>query len=246
MKRFFVIFSVALALIASASSASAQFRAGFGYSLMQNVDRYGEEKETSVYHGFNIAALYDAELMFGSWGELAVVSGLSYDYLSQGRRFDPLALLGLDARSMTTEHYLSVPVMAKYGYSFVPGIVDAYVMAGPSLSFGLVSQTEYSVNGRFGNLDVDGNAKFNNYSGRITSSNLPDQVVDEIKAKDRKSGYGWFDVKLGIAAGVELFDAVELRLGYNWGLVDRFAAAETDLMDRRSNQFYVCLAYCFM
>lgn len=244
MKRLFFIVAVAVSvLFVSAADASAQFKIGFGYSLADNIQRSkigDNDPDRDTYHGFLVNAVYDWEFLYGSWGNFGMMTGLNYEYLTDGQR---TKLKNFNARILLEEHYIDIPVMFKYGYDCVPGIVGVYVMAGPTFSFGVASRTEWYVSGKEGKNEIDGNIKYNNYTGKVTSNRVPDYIVPLTQGM---TDYGWFDVKLGIGAGIDLFDAVEIKFGYNWGLVNRYKGDTAKIIDRKSNQFYLTLSYCFM
>lgn len=244
MKRTFVIAAVAIAaFFASGTDASAQFKIGFGYSLADNIQKskIGDaDPDRDADHGFMVNAVYDWEFLYGSWGDFGMMTGLNYEYLTDGQRIN---LKNYPTRILKEEHYIDIPVMFKYGYDFVPGIVGAYVMAGPTFSFGVASTTEWYISIKDGKKDIDGNIKYNNYTGKVTVSKVPDSLVAQTNGM---TDYGWFDVKFGIGAGIDLFDAVELKFGYNWGLVNRYKGNTGKVLDRKSNQFYLTLSYCFM
>lgn len=244
MKRIFIIAVAGMtALFASCMDASAQFKIGFGYSLADNIQKSkigDNDPDRDTYHGFIVNAVYDWEFLYGSWGDFGMMAGLNYEYLTDGQR---TKLANYSARILTEEHYIDIPFMFKYGYDFVPGIVGVYVMAGPTFSFGVASSTQYYLNGKDGKKDIDGNVKYNNYTGKVTSSKVPDAIISLTQGK---TDYGWFDVKFGVGAGIDLFDAVELKFGYNWGLINRYKGDTGKILDRKSNQFYLTLSYCFM
>ena len=54
--------------------------------------------------------------------------------------------------------------------------------------------------------------------------------------------YKRFDVQLGAGVGIELFKFLEVKVGYDWGLLDRFAG---DFDELRRNQFYASVGLRF-
>lgn len=106
-------------------------------------------------------------------------------------------ILGVTTRASRAEHYLDVPVHVKYAYDAVPSKLKVYAFAGPVFSVGLSSAVSASVN--------DAVVKTNNY---------------------KDSDYGRFDVKLGLGAGVTVVEKLNLKLGYNIGMLNRYTGEQ--------------------
>lgn len=244
MKKYVLMLaSAAFALMLFADNASAQLKVGFGYSLGQQVTKSGDYKETAGYNGFNVGGIYEIDFLNEKWGNLGLQTGLNYEFLAKGEK--PEETYGITRKENTSEHYLNIPVMAKYGYDIIPGTFGAYIAAGPTLSFGLASQTSLSYKGDFLGEKLDGKAVYHNYSGKVTTKNLPKEFEENMNEYGRMSNYGWFDVKLGLALGFEVFEALDIRLGYNWGLVNRYTGEAKDRLKMHTNNFYLTLSYCF-
>ena len=101
-------------------------------------------------------------------------------------------ILGVNAKASFTEHYLDIPVNVKYSYEFIQSKLKAYAFAGPVFSMGLASTASAAVE--------DNKEKINNY---------------------KDTGYGRFDLKLGLGAGVTLAEKFNVKLGYNIGMLNR-------------------------
>lgn len=95
------------------------------------------------------------------------------------------------ANSSTKSHYLSIPVNVQYSLPLLDEL-DVFAYAGPKFNIGLASKTTASV------LDVS--TEIDNYG---ENSNLQR-----------------FDLALGVGLGVDIFDIVRVKFGYNWGLLD--------------------------
>lgn len=106
-------------------------------------------------------------------------------------------VLGVTTRASLAEHYLDVPVNVKYAYDAIPSKLEVYGFAGPVFSFGLASSLSASVN--------DEVAKTNNY-------------------KDTE--YGRFDIKFGLGAGVTIVEKLNVKLGYNIGMLNRYTGEQ--------------------
>ena len=106
-------------------------------------------------------------------------------------------VLGVTTRASLAEHYLDVPVNVKYAYDAIPSKLEVYGFAGPVFSFGLASSLSASVNDEVG--------KTNNY-------------------KDTE--YGRFDIKFGLGAGVTVVKKLNVKLGYNIGMLNRYTGEQ--------------------
>jgi hypothetical protein len=104
---------------------------------------------------------------------------------------------GVKAKESFTEHYLDVPVNVKYSYEIIPTTLKAYAFAGPVFSLGLASNLKAGAG--------DTSVKTNNY-------------------KDTE--YGRFDIKLGLGAGVTLAEKLNVKLGYNIGMLNRYTGEQ--------------------
>ena len=104
---------------------------------------------------------------------------------------------GVKTNASLTEHYLDVPVNVKYSYEIIPTTLKAYAFAGPVFSLGLASNIKAGAG--------DTSVKTNNY-------------------KDTE--YGRFDIKFGLGAGVTLAEKLNVKLGYNIGMLNRYTGEQ--------------------
>lgn len=149
-------------------------------------------------------------------GSLNVAPGLYYTLVTKS---DADNLLGVvDTKSDVTEHYLSVPVMFNIGIPFADGIVGR-VYAGPTLAYGLASNSKVKVSAAGMSKDT----KINNY--------------------DEDYDYGRFDVMVGGGVAVDFFDIIRFKVGYDYGLLNRYTG-DADFTRHRS-QLTVGVAYLF-
>ena len=127
-------------------------------------------------------------------------------------------LYGEKVRLSVAEHYLDIPVQVKYGYEVISSKLNINAFAGPVFSIGLAS---------------------------IVKGSMDDSVV---KANAYKDGdYGRFDLKLGIGVGVDLFEKLNVKVGYNFGLLNRYTGEQIDEYKYKihTGVFYVGVGYNF-
>ena len=114
-----------------------------------------------------------------------------------GGETDSEEVLGVTTRASLAEHYLDVPVNVKYAFEAIPSKLDVYAFAGPVFSVGLASSLSASVN--------DEVIKTNNY---------------------KETEYSRFDIKFGIGAGVTVVEKLNVKLGYNIGMLNRYTGKQ--------------------
>ena len=230
-----------LGALAFSQSAAAQFRVGVGYGLSHHRLKSGNVIEKSNGNGFYLTGTYNIDLLSGNWGVFGIEPGLVYSYYGDGVKS---VETGFDVKASLREHYLDIPVFAKYGYDFIPGTIGAYAFFGPDFSFGLASHTRATVKGQFAGVSIDGKAVVHNYSGKVTVKDLDKEIADEL-TNNSDTDYGLFDFKLGIGAGLKIIDCIDFRFGYNFGLVNRYTGEAKSAYKHKMNQFYFGFAYLF-
>lgn len=229
-----MILMASAAMFMIADNAFAQFKFGAGYSNSTHRLNMGSESSYTL-HGFNVGATYDLNFVSGNFVDFGMIVGVNYEYLTDS---DGNEVLGVKTNKKVTEHYINTPLQLNLGVNVVPGIFGAYVFGGPSLAFGLASNTEYTMDSSLGK----GVLKYNNYTGKVNSDNIPDDMSSAFGGE--ATDYGWFDVKMGLGVGIELIDSIDLKAGYNWGLCNRYTG-DNKGYKHHNDQFYVTLSYIF-
>lgn len=127
-------------------------------------------------------------------------------------------LYGEKVRLSVAEHYLDIPVQVKYGYEVISSKLNINAFAGPIFSIGLAS---------------------------IVKGSMDDSVVKANAYKD--SDYGRFDLKIGVGVGVDLFEKFNVKVGYNFGLLNRYTGEQIDEYKYKihTGVFYVGVGYNF-
>lgn len=241
MKRLFKIILCAAVFVSAAFSAQAQL--GVDVSYLNS--RYSSKtsagiKTTAPMNGFGIGVNYNFDIVAG----LSLRPGLRYAYLTDSRdQSVALDVLGnFSVKERHLEHYLEIPVQLAYTFHIVKG-VDFSVFTGPVLSLGLANYFKTDVNGSILGININGDMKYDNYTGKIASSNIDDSVLDNVNdALGHDNVYNRFDLQYGLGVGFRLFDFVEIRGGYDWGLLNRI---ESDDVYTRRDAFYVTVGIRF-
>lgn len=201
-----------LAAMLSAVEANAQFGIGAGYNFETMTTKAGNNKNSDNLNGFYVEASYGINLAEGRWGSVALAPGLRYSYFGDAEKQD--GVFGFSTTASINEHYLDIPINVKYAFT-VARPVKVFAYAGPVFSIGLDSYSRVSLSGSNKEYSVT----YHNYSGKIDTKG--DETTGNIATPGIKD-YGRFDLKVGIGAGVTLFDMIDVKVGYNIGMLNRY------------------------
>ncbi|MCM1178567.1 MAG: PorT family protein [Bacteroidales bacterium] len=245
MKRYVRTVAVATIMALAGTNAFAQFGVGAGYMLSNNRTRIeGVEKNVNFStNGFYVGAYYDMNII----GEaFSVRPGLYYQHLMKVNDVKS-SFPNVKMTNSYMDNFLAIPVHLKGAINIVPGILKIYVFAGPSFEIGLSASDELSVKGNTSmeNL-IDGKIRYNYYTQKIKTSSLNDSqagIYDDYLPSD--SRYRRFDVMLGGGVGLEIVRFIDFKVGYDYGLVNRYKGDFADTGKLNRDQFYVGLAVRF-
>jgi opacity protein-like surface antigen len=126
---------------------------------------------------------------------------------------DSAEFLGVLTKSSWNETYLDIPVLVKYSQEL--NELDVFLFAGPVFSCGLSSTSKTGTNENTLAIDV----------------------------YERDQDYSRFDLKLGVGLGVTCLDKLNVKVGYNIGMLNR-NVGELDLT-YRTGVFYAGIGYSF-
>lgn len=231
-KIYFVLAAVAMFF---AVEANAQITVGAGYNHGVMTGREDNVTESEGFDGFYIEATYDWNFLDRNWGMLAIQPGVRFSYMGDAESEKEM---GIKAKSSFNETYLDVPVLVKYSYPL--GKVKLSAFAGPVFSLGLTSTTKASVTGE----GMDYMTKVNMYSGKMVVKGGGESSSME---SETSTDYGRFDLKLGLGIGATLSDRFNVKLGYNFGLLNRYTGEKVEGYRHsiHTGIFYVGVGYSF-
>ncbi len=208
------VFSTILAASMMLLGTAALAQPSIGIGYVNSSDK---SKISSTTTTTNLSGFYvGGSYNINVTGALNVAPGLYYTLVTKSDADNFLGVV--DTKVDATEHYLSIPVMFNAGLPLTNDIVGR-VYAGPTLAYGLASKTK--VKGSVAGFSKD--ATINNY--------------------DDDYDYGRFDIMLGGGVAVDFYDMVRFKIGYDYGLVNRYTG-DGDATRHRS-QFTVGVAYLF-
>lgn len=241
MKKIFAaVASMAALLCLSSVPASAKSGLEAGYVNSSYSFKTGISSDNNYsLNGFYVGLSQDVRLFAG----LHIVPGIYYTYLTD--KNDLVEMYGVEGiegifelknRRNITDHYLNVPIMFRYQFG-LPG-VKLCIFAGPTLSVGLVSNQKFTVTGDFLGNNINGTLSYNFYTGKVKADDMdvmPDGIVPEYQ-------YNRFDIQLGGGVGIEIMRFLEVKVGYDCGLMNRYKGDAAELY---RNQFYAAVGFRF-
>lgn len=223
------------------------FNFGYVHSSYRTTDWATDEVETSAgLDGFTAGLTKDFRLIPGA---LYFQTGINYIYQNDARNENVTAAgfdTGIRIVGDRTEHYLSIPIRLKYTLPITDRI-GLGLDFGPTLLGGLSSKMKYRT--RFADGEVS-SLTYNIYKGEVKTADLPGgnwnlgEWVNETGMLP-EGALRRFDVMLGASIGADFFEVLEVRLGYDWGLINRYEKEIAQDLKMRRGQFNLSVAIRF-
>ncbi len=197
----------------------------------------GEVTKSDPMSGFYVGLVKDLRLFAG----LSIQPGLYYSYLNTAEKEE---IPSFNLSSSYTEHGLNLPIHIKYTFDIVPAF-GVYVFAGPTLSLGLAANTKISFTGEALGNTMTFDARYNSYTGKIKSENIPEESLDQIDRYLPQTRMNRFDVLMGGGIGLNLVKFVTVKGGFDYGLLNRFNEDMADAGTLNRMQFYISVGVMF-
>lgn len=251
MKRIYAILAMTVALMVSAANSMAQVSVGAGYGLANHTSKMitGNEVQGEVplnMSGLYVGGYYKWNFLSKSWGSLALQPGLEYSFYSKKIEDVTEDFMGTEmtGKAYRKDHYLDVPVNVRYSYNILPGTLELSAYAGPVLSFGLAcnSVTKFENENFWATMRVNGYNGKGSVKGEILGEKI-DETLDE-----GDTGYSMFDLKLGVGIVATVIEKIDVKVGFNIGLLNRTSKMKDDSGDKfvsRTNVFQIGVGYNF-
>ena len=227
MKSYFKLIAVAVAIFAASIEASAQFGVNISY-MNSNARPVQWSDAKNQTNGFTVGI--DNELkLIGNF--LSIQPGLYYQHLLASEDIVDLGSQ-LYAKNTYSDYFLAIPLHVKLGFNILPNkMLRLYVFAGPTFEIGLKSADKLSI------AEI-GEISYNYYTGKLSSSS--DEITDIVASSGRfpdQKVYGRFDVMVGGGVGIQVIRFLDIKVGYDYGLVNRYRKEMDKTVNR--GQFYV-------
>ena len=248
MKRYLIIFAAALCLlgISDLNAQERYRRERHGRSFSFNNDTGIALSVGYLHSGYRSRNWTNEEVvkdkgLNGLYVEVskdfAIVrkalyfqTGLTYTYQNSNNRFSEA---GIKLVSDRNEHYLDIPLRLKFKLNVTPNL-RAFIYAGPTMDFGLSATMQYRSVAE-GSSEL-GKIKYNYFTGKTKTST----AIAGFQAQTPASPFRRFDVLMGGAIGVELYDIAEVKLGFDWGLINKNKnKAVADYLTTHRNLFHL-------
>ena len=203
----------------------------FGYvnSNYRTLDLATDESTASgLLHGFTIGLTKDFSLLPHA---LYFQTGLNYYYQNQPRNDTDE---GLRIVGDWEEHHVGIPLRLKYDLHLLDRVGLTFD-AGPTLLMGLSSKFKYKT--KIGD-NVSG-VDYNLYNGKLDSTGDASVLGKWMESTGMypEGRLGRFDVMLGASVGANFFHVLEVRVGYDWGLLNRYRKDVADMYSMHRGQF---------
>ena len=219
-------------------SAGNGVEIGYLHSSYRTNLNSDEMKTASPMSGFQVGLMKDMNIVAG----LSLQSGLTYSYLNSAEK-DEVPMFNITGSY--TEHMLNIPIQVKYTFDIIPAF-GVYVFAGPTLSLGLAATTKLSVSGSIAGNTLEGNLKYNAYTNKLKSDNIPDEyvnLVNQYLPQDRVLNR--FDVLMGGGVGVNIIKFVTVKGGFDYGLLNRLKGDLANAGKLNRMQYYISVGLTF-
>lgn len=234
------ILAVAAAMIFGAQAfAQVGIEAGYMNSMYSSkMNDADKASKSDPLNGFYAGVNDNINIVAG----LSIQPGLYYSFGTASKSEE---ILGFKNTYSETEHNLNVPVNVKYTFNIIPSVLNISIFVGPTFSLGLASQDKLSISGEFAGTAFDGTLKYDNYTGKIKSDNISEELQNTLNGYMPESSMSRFDIMLGGGIGVGLFKFLNVKAGYDYGLLNRYKGDMAKNASLNRSQFYVALGINF-
>lgn len=225
-------------------SASAQPGIRIGYTNSTHVLRTEQEKEKMNADGMTAGLTYDFRLHKDTYLRTGLMYSFQWysDSYSQDVTIGPDMVSGINANEHMIEHNVHLPIYLRQEIEMIPEILSFTMSLGPTLSYGISSETKITM---FGVLDSD--FRYDNYTGNLEYTYFPydDSVKESMSEQFRETAMlqQRMDISLGGSIGLNIIRQIELEIGYDLGLLNRYRD-QKDMIYHR-NCFRFTLSYIF-
>lgn len=231
MKRSFVILIAALLSMATMAAQNG-FGLEIGYATSKNATNSANGKvQSPMLNGLKVGVNYGFNITKG----FLFQPGVYYSYLTDKRNDKPQSNT-LYLVDVMNEHFLNIPLHFMYNFRISDEVSGLYIFAGPTLIFGMASTSDISV---FSGQKELADASYNYYTQELTFGNTTIDAKKLINTYLPKGAWRQFDVSMGIGIGIEVLDHINLKIGYDWGLMNRLNEEAANDFTTRRNQFYI-------
>ncbi|MGM9764375.1 MAG: outer membrane beta-barrel protein [Candidatus Cryptobacteroides sp.] len=235
------IMTAAICGVIGMATASAQVAVRADFNGMYYYSITPAESQIGIAPGVGVqlGADYDMHVK----GTFYVTPGLNWSY----RAVVSSNFSGSDSGSeVIQEHFLNVPLHAKWKFDIKPDKFGMYLYCGPVFSVGLASRSRFSLD--ISDVTIDGTYDYFKKEIDFTLVGLGyDNIYDYLRETLEAAGLGFrrFDIRLDLGTGFVFKRNNELVFGVDIGTFNRYDnnLPEKSYMD--SCNFYIGYRYRF-
>ncbi len=227
------IYKIVFAFVLAFAGLNLSAQTGIHINYMHSVDVLKNESNVNL-DGFTIGFDYNAKI---AGDILSLQPGIYYYHLvNQDDAPENSGILSISYM----QNYVSIPIHLKLGFDIVPKL-NLYIYGGATFAFGIQDRVR-------SNYKEGGWMSVNSYSGKIKTRSETGSISKE-KDSELKE-HARFDTLVGGGIGILAFKHLDVKLGYDYGLIDRYRSkyksshSDEDLAAHRE-QFYVSLGVRF-
>ena len=242
MKKLTTILITSLLICATTTSAQVAIRADVGVAGYKTTC-FDPAQVSSVFGlGLQLGADYDIHIT----KRFYLTPGLYWSYRAASGNSPVEDVYGTE---LLQEHFLNIPVHAKWKFDIRPEKFGIYVYVGPVFSVGMSSRSNFDmmisaikVEGTYNYFNGDSDFKSPVLSGSM-SDKINDMIQDELDAMGVR--YSRLEARLDIGVGFVIKGNHELVTGYDFGINNRVkgALAENNFMN--ASNLYIGYRYRF-
>lgn len=226
-----------LAAILIGAQCFGQVEIGFGYDVPRHRIIQDDLTKTTKTRSMHAGISYTVPV----WKDLSFTAGLGY-FPEWGRTVEDIEPISCVEHMQ--EHTIMLPLHFNWSVTIIPEIISLEVFAGPSLSAGIVSTSRIEVFGAVEfSIDTDnfsGDVRFRDFRyGEDVREELLESLMD-VGMRQRR-----FDVMMGGGAGLVIRELLSVRIGYDFGLIDRISATTERNFTYRKDMMHFGIGFRF-
>lgn len=233
-------FIVASAVLVFAGlNASAQTGIEAGYINTRYNMEGAQLPGGDALNGFYVGVSNETNLV----GGLGIHIGLNYSYATDKAAKDLWQSLSMKGGT-EKDQSLNVPLRLRFAFNLLPKILKIQIYGGPVFSLGLSHTQDFNFSTEIAGQSMTGSLKYNYYTGEFKSDVFDDDQLEALN-RNMPAAYKRFDVAVGGGLGVELFRLLEVKAGYDWGVMNRIKGDAAQTVSCKKNMFYVTVGFRF-
>lgn len=236
MKKTIIAIFAAACLLSSADASARgripgsykdvgfELSVGYLHSNYKTKNEFNDESsKDGGLNGLTVGLTRDFTLVENT---LYFQTGLAYEFLTKSKRYSPEQ--NVKVIQERKEHYLDIPLRIKFTMDVIPEL-RAFIYLGPTLDFGLSAKLQNRIKPEG---EDTYRITYNYFTGKTKGAETAENTPG--------TSYRAFDVFMGGALGVELFEIAVVKFGFDWGLINKNKSQDVaDQFTTHRNLFHI-------